>query len=235
MERFRHGRVLFAGDSAHQVSPFGARGANSGIQDADNLAWKLKLVIDGLSPDTLLDSYEFERVLAADENILNSSRSTDFITPKSEMSRVFRDAVLDLSEKFGLARPLVNSGRLSVPSIYDGSPLNGADADGLPAVTRPGAPAVDAPLADGWLLDRLGGRFQLITIGANAPGKIEAAGISAELLDLSGEPGSELRQRYLGEHSAAIYLMRPDQHVAARWLAYDEGAAQAALTAAAGH
>ena len=97
MKRFRHGPVLFAGDSAHQVSPFGARGANSGLQDTDDLAWRLKLVIDRVAGDQLLDRYDIERVQAADENILNSTRSTDFITPKSHMSRVFRDAVLDLS------------------------------------------------------------------------------------------------------------------------------------------
>jgi 3-(3-hydroxy-phenyl)propionate hydroxylase len=78
MERYRHGRVLFAGDAAHQVSPFGARGCNGGIQDADNLAWKLALVIEGRAPDHLLDSYDLERKYAAEENLLNSSRSTDF-------------------------------------------------------------------------------------------------------------------------------------------------------------
>ena len=83
MEKFRHGHVLFAGDAAHQVSPFGARGANSGLQDTDNLVWKLKLVLDGKAPESLLDSYDVERVHGAEENILNSSRSTDFITPKS--------------------------------------------------------------------------------------------------------------------------------------------------------
>ncbi|MBI1772654.1 MAG: FAD-dependent monooxygenase, partial [Burkholderiales bacterium] len=90
MEKFRHGRVLFAGDAAHQVSPFGARGANSGIQDADNLVWKLKLVVDGKAPASLLDTYSDERVFAADENLLNSTRSTDFITPKSAISKCFR-------------------------------------------------------------------------------------------------------------------------------------------------
>ncbi len=136
MEKFRHGRVIFAGDSAHQVSPFGARGANSGLQDTDNLAWKLKLVVEGTAPEALLDSYDAERVFAADENILNSSRSTDFITPKSHASRVFRDAVLELAEHHAFARPLVNSGRLSLPATYDGSPLNGPDCAAMPA--RPG-------------------------------------------------------------------------------------------------
>jgi 3-(3-hydroxy-phenyl)propionate hydroxylase len=125
--------VLFAGDSAHGVSPFGARGANSGVQDADNLAWKLRLVVQGEAPDALLDSYASEREYAADENILNSTRATDFITPKSEVSRLFRDAVLQLTKRHAFARTLVNSGRLSVATVLRDSPLNTADADALPA------------------------------------------------------------------------------------------------------
>ena len=105
MERFRHGRVLFAGDSAHGVSPFGARGANSGVQDADNLGWKLDLVLRGKAGDALLDSYASEREYAADENILNSTRATDFITPKSEISRLFRDAALDLARDASVRAP----------------------------------------------------------------------------------------------------------------------------------
>jgi 3-(3-hydroxy-phenyl)propionate hydroxylase len=89
MESFRHHRFIFAGDSAHQVSPFGARGANSGVQDADNLGWKLKAVIDGIASDALIDSYNTERVYAAEENIRHSTQSTDFIPPKSAASRIF--------------------------------------------------------------------------------------------------------------------------------------------------
>ena len=233
MERFRHGRVLFAGDAAHQVSPFGARGANSGLQDTDNLCWKLKLVMDGKAPETLLDSYDNERVHGADENILNSSRSTDFITPKSEMSRIFRDAVLDLSERVEFARPLVNSGRLSVPCVYDGSPLNGPDAVGMPARTRPGAPAADAPLEDGWLMDRLGNRFQLLVLGAEAPDGLEMDGIQVETLRLNAASNA-LRERYLGEAEAGVYLMRPDQHIAARWTAFHMPAVETALRTAIG-
>ena len=129
MDRFRHGRVLFAGDAAHGVSPFGARGANSGVQDAENLAWKLAAVLPGQAPDALLDSYAHEREYAADENIRNSTRATDFITPKSEISRLFRDAVLDWRATTPFARALVNSGRLSVPATLHGSPLNTPDAD----------------------------------------------------------------------------------------------------------
>ena len=161
MDHFRHGRVLFAGDAAHRVSPFGARGANSGVQDVDNLVWKLDRVLRRASPASLLDSYAFERERAADENLLNSTRSTDFITPKSEVSRLFRDAVLDLAREHAFARRLVNSGRLSLPSTYDGSPLNTPDADAdWHGAMRPGAPASDAPLTidgrAGWLVDLRG-------------------------------------------------------------------------------
>ena len=121
LERFVHGRVVFVGDAAHQVSPFGARGGNSGIQDADNLCWKLARVVRDESPASLFQTYNDERVEAADENILNSSRSTDFITPKSDASRKMRDAVLALSQQHPFARRLVNSGRLSTPTAHCGS------------------------------------------------------------------------------------------------------------------
>ena len=236
MEKFRHGRVLFAGDSAHQVSPFGARGANSGVQDADNLAWKLALVIDGTAPVALLDSYDTERVHGADENILNSTRSTDFITPKSETSRIFRNAVLDLSEKYAFARPLVNSGRLSVPCTYDGSALNSADALNGPARSRPGSPCPDAPIGDGFLLSRLGQDFVLLTIDAEAPDKIEAEGIQVRNIALSvaDDPSGQLKARYLGDCDSAVYLIRPDQHVAARFPAFDKDRIARALRRALG-
>jgi 3-(3-hydroxy-phenyl)propionate hydroxylase len=236
MEQFRHGRVLFAGDAAHQVSPFGARGANSGLQDTDNLIWKLKLVMEGKAPESLLDSYDVERVHGADENILNSSRSTDFITPKSEMSRMLRDAVLDLSEKYEFARPLVNSGRLSVPCTYDGSPLNSADALAGPARTRPGSPCPDVPLGDGFLLSKLGDGFTLMTIDAEAPETLEEDGVQVTRLALSvkDDPSGALKARYLGDAPSAVYLIRPDQHVAARLANFDETQFRAAIRRATG-
>jgi 3-(3-hydroxy-phenyl)propionate hydroxylase len=228
MERFRHGRVLFAGDSAHGVSPFGARGANSGVQDAENLAWKLALVIRGEAPDTLLDTYASEREATADENILNSTRATDFITPKSEVSRLFRDAVLDLSREHAFARKLVNSGRLSVPAVLRDSPLNTPDADVFQAGLVPGAPAVDAPLKHGWLLRQLGDGFTLLVFG-EAPAwsralplktvSVAASGLAAERYD--ARPGT-------------AYLIRPDLHVAARWRAPTDAAVRAALARACG-
>jgi len=233
MEKFRQGRVIFAGDAAHQVSPFGARGANSGLQDTDNLCWKLKLVMDGTAPETLLDSYDVERVHGADENIMNSTRSTDLGVMKSEMSRILRDAVLDLSERYEFARPLVNSGRLSVPCTYDGSPLNTADAlQGGPARSRPGSPCADAPLGEGYLLGQLGGRFTLLTIGAEAPDSLTCEGLEIDRLAVEATP--EIHERYLGEAESAVYLIRPDQHVAARWPSFDAGAVEAALKRAIG-
>lgn len=235
MDSFRHGRVFFAGDAAHQVSPFGARGANSGMQDVDNLGWKLGLVIKGKAPERLLDTYSEERVYGADENILNSTRSTDFITPKSEISKIFRDAVLNLAGRTRFARPLVNSGRLSVPCVYDGLSLNGPDSlPGGPARTRVGAPMVDAPVAGKWLLGLLGGRFQLMTIDADAPDTIDVDGIEVSRLALSAGGNAELADRYLGDAKAAVYLMRPDQHVAARWAHFDEQAVREAVNIATG-
>ncbi len=232
MAAFRQGRVLFAGDSAHQVSPFGARGANSGIQDADNLAWKLQLVLNGTAPETLMDTYSTERVYAADENIRHSTRSTDFITPKSETSRAFRDAVLDLAEHHEFARPLVNSGRLSEPSVYDGSRLNGPDCADLPASLRVGAAAMDAPVAGGWLLDRLGGGFRLLAIDQDLPTAPDFGAVEVGVVELSAVDWPEFRQRYLGAARSALYLIRPDQHVAARWLGFDANAVRAALETA---
>ena len=174
MARFRHGRVLFAGDAAHGVSPFGARGANSGVQDADNLAWKLAAVVRAQVTDALLDSWAREREAAADENIRHSTRATDFISPKSAASGLFRDAVLALARTQPFARTLVNSGRLSTATTLRDSPLNTPDASGdtFDGAMVPGAAATDARVtrADGreaWLLRELGDGFVAL-VGAGA-------------------------------------------------------------------
>lgn len=242
MDKFRYGRVFFAGDSAHGVSPFGARGANSGVQDADNLGWKLGLVLKGQAPLGLLDSYCAEREFAADENILNSTRSTDFITPKSAISKLFRNAVLSLSKEHAFARRLVNSGRLSLPSTYTKSPLNTPDADQFAGAMLPGAPSVDAPVKvngeDGWFLPQLRAQFSLLLFcDASGPSAkqleelsalshIEAvlvlpagAKIDTTLRTLVDSEGL-LAQRFDAQ-AGTTYLMRPDQHIAARWRSLD--------------
>jgi 3-(3-hydroxy-phenyl)propionate hydroxylase len=251
MERFRHGRVLFAGDSAHGVSPFGARGANSGVQDAENLAWKLGLVAAGRAPEGLLDSYDAERVQAADENILNSTRSTDFITPKNEASRAFRDATLELARDCAFARRLVNSGRLSLPSTYRDSPLNTPDTDAFEGPMQPGAPAADAPVRVGgkpaWFLGQLEhGDFTGLWFGeGQAPPLPATGGLPLRLLQVvpagaapTGaamiEDAEGLLARRYDARPGTFYLLRPDQHVAARWRRVEPALVQAALARATG-
>lgn len=228
MGSFRDGRVLFAGDSAHGVSPFGARGANSGIQDADNLGWKLGAVLRGEAPDALLDSYAAEREFAADENIRASTRSTDFITPKSPASRAFRDAVLSLARDCPFARRLVNSGRLSTPSTLVGSALNTPDGEVFAGGMAPGAPCADAPLGSGWLMRQLGGAFVLLYFGETAPAPV--AGVRIVMVP----PSMAVAMARYNARPGTTYLIRPDQHVCARWRQFDPGLIQAALARATG-
>ncbi len=244
MTDFRHGRVLFAGDAAHQVSPFGARGANSGFQDVDDLMWKLALVMKGQASDKLLDTYAMDRQFAADENIMNSTRSTDFITPKSRTSKTFRNQVLALAKHHPFARKLVNSGRLSVPSFLTSSLLNTPDADAFEGNMVPGAPMDDAPVQvagqDAWLLDQVGHGFAALLFVDAAPSADVMAQLQAlqagalpvtplivapRALDVPGCPvivdaKGLMAKRYDG-HAGTTYLLRPDQHVAARWRAFD--------------
>ncbi|MDH5539508.1 MAG: FAD-dependent oxidoreductase [Rhizobacter sp.] len=233
MQHFRHGRVFFAGDSAHGVSPFGARGANSGVQDADNLSWKLAAVLQGRAGNALLDTYGPEREFAADENIRNSTRATDFITPKSEVSRLFRDAVLELAREHAFARRIVNSGRLSVPATLRDSALNSADVDAFEGAMVPGAAAADALLmrqgkAD-WLLREIGPGFTLLVFGP-APAWAAALPVKLVCIDGSALIDSEgwAARRYDASPGAA-YLFRPDQHVCARWRSPTEAQVRRAL------
>lgn len=231
MARFVHGRVIFAGDSAHLVSPFGARGCNGGVADADNLGWKLDLVLAGAAPPALLESYNDEAVTAADENILNSTRSTDFMTPKTKISRAFRDAVLALAHDHAFARPLVNSGRLSTAISYPMSPLNTPDRPGEAWTgPAPGSPPLDAPFGDGWLIERLGGRFVLLAngwIGYPVPG--------VDLIDVAEmEPTPHRLIERWDLTPGAAYLLRPDHYVAGRWRDATTAAVFAALDRARG-
>lgn len=231
MHRFVHGRVIFAGDSAHLVSPFGARGCNGGIADADNLVWKLDMVLAGEAPERFLESYNYEAIVIADENIRCSTRSTDFMTPKTTASRLFRDAILELASEHSFARPLVNSGRLSVAVSFPDSPLNTSDEKGVTwAGVAPGSPAIDAPTGQGWLLDQLGNRFVLLTNGWNGRAP---AGVSR--IDSSNQFDSNglIKARYDLSPGAA-YLIRPDQYVAARWRRPTEPDVSGALTRARG-
>jgi len=255
MKSFVHKRVIFVGDSAHLVSPFGARGANGGIQDVDNLVWKLALILEDKAPISLLQSYDEERVYGADENILNSSRSTDFMTPKSDVSKAFRDATLELARDFAFARNFVNSGRLSVPCTLDLSALNEPDTEEFSAKQRPGSPCLDAPITgdgiESWFLNQLGDHFTGILF-ADANGSItndmrvlrdqdipvhtvvvKPVGCAAHDGDIIDQQAQ--LQKHYDARPGTYYLIRPDQHVAARWRSFDLTKVNKALSRATGH
>jgi 3-(3-hydroxy-phenyl)propionate hydroxylase len=235
LDRFLHGRVVFVGDAAHQVSPFGARGANSGVQDAENLAWKLAAVLKGEAGPALMESYDRERVQAADENIGHSTRSTDFIAPRSQAERGLRNAVLSLAPRAEFARRMVNSGRLSVATVHD-TPLSTPDEARFAGTARLGAPVPDAPLRgdDGkaFLVERLPGAFTVLTVKIGAPQPVVGARTIVIGEDLHDDAGL-FAQRF-DATPGATYVLRPDQHLTARFRSFDAAKVQGAIRRALG-
>jgi 3-(3-hydroxy-phenyl)propionate hydroxylase len=210
LKRLVHGRVIFLGDAAHEHSPFGARGGNSGIQDANNLAWKLALVLQAKAPAELLGTYEQERHFAARDNTENATRSAIFIGPQSVGQRLVRNAILDLAQREPWARRWVNVGRLSVATVYEDSALNSEKGQFTSSLARPGAAAPDARVADGYFVDRLGGEFRTVFFRAQ-------------------ERSEPLYSRYGVPAEGATYVFRPDGHVLARCTGIDESFARQAM------
>jgi 3-(3-hydroxy-phenyl)propionate hydroxylase len=239
MRRFVHDRVIFAGDAAHQVSPFGARGANSGIEDAENLGWKLAFVLSGAAPAALLDSYDTERGAAADENIRESTRSTDFMAPATAQEARLRRAVLSLAQHTDFAKRMVNGGRLSVPATYRCA-LATPDVEPWQGGPVPGAAMRDAPL---WHRERpiflseafaqSGRGFTLIGYdGGDAP----PDGV-AHLRIGSGGDFADHEGLFAARYDAtpgSAYLLRPDGYVAARFRRPTCAAIEAAVHRASG-
>ena len=237
LDRFVHNRVIFVGDSAHVVSPFGARGGNGGIQDVDNLGWKLAAVLKGEAPEALLQTYHDERSHGSAENILNSSRATNFMTPKTPIEALFRSEALRLAHDQPFARRLLNSGRLSVPCSLEGFPLQtpgtGALASGRAVADAP----LNGPEGDTWLLEQVQtGGFTLVGFGDVPLPEIEGiarVGINQRSADypcFTALKGLAIR-RY-GEGRA--YLFRPDGHVCASFTTPDAEAIRAARARAMG-
>jgi 3-(3-hydroxy-phenyl)propionate hydroxylase len=227
-----HGRIAFVGDAAHLLPIFGVRGANTGLQDAQNLAWKLGHVASGRASRALLRSYSHERVAAAREVIGEAGKSTRFMTPPTRGYRLLRDAVLSLSLKHAFVRPLYHW-RTSRAHDYLDSPLNTPD-DGVPddKAPRPGAPLPNLKVgADDFLLDRLcgpaAGRFALIV-------REDFAGSVAQGFEVVRLPPTAAARLGLASATAAL-LVRPDQHVAARLSNATPERLRRALARALGH
>lgn len=252
---FVHGRVIFTGDAAHLLPIFGVRGANTAFQDAQSLGWHLAFVVKGLAGPALLANHSTERVGAAREIIDEAGKSVRFMTPPAGGFQLLRDAVLSLSLSQPFVRPLYHW-RTSRPHEYSGSALNSTGDDNALFTDGPahGAPPRNIRLAaNDFLLDHLGGGFDLLyfTDAETIPPSLQAvvtaarargvplqvtavgarqavAGADQTLADADGH----FRQRYGVQASGAAYLLRPDQHVCARWLALDATRLQAALNTA---
>lgn len=209
--------VIFAGDSAHVVSPFGARGGNGGIHDVDNLGWRLTRVLKGQSGKKILEFYNSERIEAAKENLQNSSRATNFMTPKNKMATAFRNEVLDLAKTFNFARRLINSGRLSTPYVLPYSPLKKVDYKESSCL---GNTVIDFPLVDcngvkTQLIDQLSNGFNLLSFSEDVLPHIEGVNIiqikrKADDISAYTDVSGLGKKRYdNGNH----YLLRPDSYI----------------------
>ncbi len=235
VDRMRVDRVLLAGDCAHLVAPFGARGLNSGVADAENAAWKLAFVLHGWAPDTLLDSYDAERLAAARENLEVTSHTMRFLVPQDETERDSRQRLLEEAVATPDARAHVDSGRFAEPYWYLDSPLTTTDPSRqfagrpprgemptpVPGVLVPDAPVLIADRPDVTRIRELvrDGLLVLTTDGVDA---IETTAVLREttqapvqVLSLSAIDPDGTLTGALTARPGEAWLIRPDGHIAA--------------------
>ena len=239
---YRHGRVLFAGNAAHAMPIFGVRGLNSGLDDADNLAWKLAAVLQGDGADALLDSYSRERIQAFHVNADSARRSTEFMSPPSRGFDVLREAALSLAAEHRDIAELINP-RQTAAVAYAESPLSTPDADTWQAGPAPGEVLPEVPVGGpvGHVTEVVGPGFVLLHFGAPpawAYAEVRIVPVLAQpdarwpqaLIDGDGQLA-----RSFDAVDGSAYLLRPDGHVAARWKRADAASVRAARQRALGH
>jgi 3-(3-hydroxy-phenyl)propionate hydroxylase len=234
LDDYRHGPVIFIGDSAHIVPIFGVRGLNNGIADAHNIGWKLGYVLNGWADAKLLDSYTPERRGATLGVFANATKSTRFMTPPSRGWALAREAALSLAISNEFTRGLANPRQME-PYTYADSPLTVFAARDADFASGPmcGAAAINVRRADGsYLLDQVGDGFAGLLFTTAAPGAAETRllaaladldpSFTAIVMDPDGADAA-LAEVY-GAVTGTFYLLRPDLHVAGRWrrLAADE-------------
>jgi 3-(3-hydroxy-phenyl)propionate hydroxylase len=239
LDDYRHGRIIFIGDAAHIVPIFGVRGLNNGLADAENIGWKLALVLKGEADERLLDSYSPERRGATLDVFANATKSTRFMTPPTRGWRLAREAALSLSLKHEFPRGLANPRQMQ-PYTYSGSaltPYGERDAEfaGGPVC---GSAAPNAKLGDrSYLLDRAGNGMTAILFCEGSPDSEQAALLTqlgrldkrfVPIVVTSGRSGSDANTvtdqdgeiaRLFAATSGTLYLLRPDLHIAGRWKA----------------
>jgi len=171
VDTLRMGRVYFMGDTAKVVSPFGARGGNTGVSDADNLAWKLGAVLKGWASPALLDSYNAERLEAAQENVRVTNRTARFLRAPDGIERSLRNAAISLAKQYPFARSLINTGRMAVANTYTRSSIC-ADNGGvsLQNVAFSWSKGRHGVVND--LLNWAEGRLVLLTFGTSTPANL---------------------------------------------------------------
>lgn len=247
LPNFVHNRILFVGDAAHLLPIFGVRGANTGFQDALDLSWKLAGVVNGWGNRALLQSYSADRVKAAKEICDEAGKSTRFMSPPTHGYKILRDAVLSLSLQHDFVRPLYHW-RTSRPHAYTESPLNNQNDDDakMNALTMNGELIPNLKNIDGlFLYDAFAGHFAVVIfsndkeVTASLAQEIQALkelSVPIKIIALSTQQqnikGTDLtyqideqvqQQRYFAQ-DGTIYFVRPDHHIAGRWLSYRDQA-----------